>query len=255
METSGGLTIPADGIGGSWIVKLPSARLEGVPENEFAMMELARQIGISVPRLKRVPISEIENLPRDAGKMEGFALAVERFDRKPDGGRIHMEDFAQVFGVYANDKYDRHSYANIAHVLAAEAGEEGVMDFVRRLVYSVLIGNADMHLKNWSLLYPDGRKPTLAPAYDYVSTVPYLPDGELALGFGDSKRLDTITHDQIRRFADTASLAVSPLWRLVQETTEKTISAWKTLEARDIIPKAVRDATDEHLNQVARSIK
>ena len=68
METSGGLTIPADGIGGSWIVKLPSARLEGVPENEFAMMELARQIGISVPRLKRVPISEIENLPRDAGK-------------------------------------------------------------------------------------------------------------------------------------------------------------------------------------------
>jgi serine/threonine-protein kinase HipA len=255
MEASGGLTIPAGGIGGSWIVKLPSARFEGVPENEFVMMELARQIGIPVPRLKLVPVSEIESLPRDAGKTEGRALAVERFDRKPDGGRVHMEDFAQVFGVYADDKYEKRSYANIAEVLSAETGEEGVMDFVRRLVFSVLIGNADMHLKNWSLLYLDGRKPTLAPAYDYVSTVPYVPKDQLALGFGGSKQLDSITQDQIRRFADTARLAVSPLWRLVQETTEKAIVAWKTLEAKDVIPAAVRTATGKHINQVAASIK
>lgn len=255
MEASGGLTIPADGIGGSWIVKLPSARFEGVPENEFVMMELARKIGIPIPRLKLVSISEIESLPRDAGKMAGRALAVERFDRKPDGGRIHMEDFAQVFGIYADDKYEKRSYANVAQVLSAEAGEKGVTDFARRLVFSVLIGNGDMHLKNWSLLYLDGRKPTLAPAYDYVSTVPYLPGDQLALGFGGSRQLDSITQDQIRRFADTARLAVSPLWRLVQETTEKTIEAWKTLEAKNIIPAAVREATDKHINQVAASIK
>src|SRR5581483_3239797 len=47
MEASGGLTIPVDGMGGSWIVKLPSARYKAVPENEFAMMELARRVGIS----------------------------------------------------------------------------------------------------------------------------------------------------------------------------------------------------------------
>jgi len=255
MEAGGGLTIPADGIGGSWIVKLPSARFEGVPENEFVMMELARQIGIPVPRLKLVPISEIESLPRDAGKMEGRALAVERFDRKPDGGRIHMEDFAQVFGVFADDKYEKRSYASIAQVLSAETGAEAVMDFVRRLVFSILIGNADMHLKNWSLLYRDGRKPTLAPAYDFVSTVPYLAGDRLALGFGGSKQLDSITQDQIRRFADNARLAVSPLWRLVRETTEKTIEAWKSLEARDIMPAADRDATDKHIDQVAASIQ
>lgn len=254
MEAGGGLTIPADGIGGSWIVKLPSARFEGVPENEFAMMELARSIGIATPKVKLVSIKGIEGLPQDAGKMEGRALAVERFDRKPDGGRVHMEDFAQVFGVYADNKYEKRSYSNIAQVLAAETGEEGMYDFVRRLVFSVLIGNADMHLKNWSLLYPDGRKPILAPAYDYVSTIPYLPKDQLALGFGGSKRIDIITPEQIARFADTASLAHSSMWDVVEDTVHKTVDAWKKLDAKDVIEKAVREATDKHIKHVARSI-
>ncbi len=255
MEASGGLTIPADGIGGSWILKLPAARFEAVPENEFAIMELARKIGIPVPRVKLVPISDIEGLPRDIGKMEGKALAVQRFDRPPEGGRIHMEDFAQVFGIYADDKYDRRSYANIAQVLSVEAGEDAVMDFTRRLAFSVLIGNADMHLKNWSLLYLDRRKPSLAPAYDYVSTIPYLQDDRLALGFGGSKDISAISQDQIRRFADTARLAVSPLWRLVQETSEKTVTAWKSLPEKALIPAKIRKAIDEHMAKVAHSIK
>jgi serine/threonine-protein kinase HipA len=255
MEANGGLTIPADGIGGSWIVKLPSARFEGVPENEIAMMELARGIGIPVPKLKLVPIKEIEGLPQDAGKMEGQALAVERFDRKPDGGRVHMEDFAQVFGVFADSKYEKRSYANIAQVLAAEAGEEAVNDFVRRLVFSVLIGNGDMHLKNWSLLYPDGRRPILAPAYDYVSTIAYLPKDQLGLNFGNSKRLDAITQEQIRRFADTASLAFSSMWDIVEGTVDQTLEAWKKLDAKDVIARAVREATEKHMQHVASSMK
>ena len=255
MEASGGLTIPADGTGGSWILKLPSARFEAVPENEFAMMELARKIGIPVPHVKLVPISEIEGLPRDTGKMEGKALAVQRFDRTPEGGRIHMEDFAQVFGIYADDKYDKRSYANIAQVLSVETGDDAVMDFTRRLAFSVLIGNADMHLKNWSLLYLDRRKPSLAPAYDYVATIPYLPEDRLALGFGGSKEISAISQDQIRRFADTARLAVSPLWRLVQETSEKTVVAWKSLEEKAVIPAKIRKAIDEHMAKVAGSIK
>lgn len=255
MEASGGLTIQADGLGGSWILKLPSARFEAVPENEFAMMELARKIGIPVPSLKLVPLSAVEGLPRDIGKMAGSALAVQRFDRTPEGGRIHMEDFAQVFGVCADAKYSKRSYANIAQVLSAESGDDAVMEFIRRLTFSVLVGNADMHLKNWSLLYLDRRKPSLAPAYDYVSTVPYLPNDRLALGLGGSKELTGITRDQIRRFADTARLAVSPLWRVVQETTEKTVAAWKSLDEKNILPAKIRKAIDDHMAKVAASIK
>lgn len=255
MEAGGGLTIPADGVGGSWIVKLPAPRFEGVPENEFAMMELARSIGISVPRLKLVPVREIEGLPQDAGKMEGHALAVERFDRKPDGGRVHMEDFAQVFGVYPDDKYERRSYASIAQVLAAEAGEEGAHDFVRRLVFSVLIGNGEMHLKNWSLLYPDGRRAVIAPAYDYVSTIAYLPKDQLGLGFGDSKRIDVITREQIERFAETARLAFTSVSDIVVGTVHRTLEAWEKLEAKDVMGKTERQSTEKHMRHVAASIK
>jgi hypothetical protein len=100
-----------------------------------------------------------------------------------------MEDFAQVFGQYPNDKDKSRSYANIAAVLWVEAGEEAVAEFVRRLVFSVVIGNADMHLKNWSLLYPDRRRPVLSPGYDFVATLPYIPNDTLALSFGGSRSL------------------------------------------------------------------
>lgn len=82
-----------------------------------------------------------------------------------------MEDFAQVFGLFPENKYKSASYANIARVLWAETGERATYEFIRRLTFSVLIGNADMHLKlkNWSLLYPDTRTPVLSPAYDFVS--------------------------------------------------------------------------------------
>jgi serine/threonine-protein kinase HipA len=255
MEASGGLTIPADGMGGSWIVKMPSARYPAVPENEHAMLELARAVGITVPRNQLVDIKGIHGLPEDAGRMDGKALAVERFDRAPDGGRIHMEDFAQVFGLFPDDKYDRRSYANIASVLWAEAGQEQTYEFFRRLIFSVLIGNADMHLKNWSLLYPDRRNPVLSPAYDFVATLPYIPGDELALNFGDSRSLTAITTDQVRRFADTARVPVSPLWQIVRETAERTVAEWENLAQKDALPAAERAAIGEQIRLVAETVR
>jgi serine/threonine-protein kinase HipA len=236
MEASGGLTIPAQGIGGSWIVKLPSMRFAAVSENEFVMLELARAIGIAVPRIRLVPVSSIQGLPEDAASLSGNALTVERFDRGPGGQRIHMEDFAQVFGVFPEGKYKSVSYANIARVLWAETGELGTYEFVKRLVFSVLIGNADMHLKNWSLLYPETHAPVLSPAYDFVATLPYIRDDKLALTFGGSRSLDGITVDQMRRFTDRAGLPTAPVMRIVQETAEATGAAWRKLEHKSVLP-------------------
>ncbi|MGA2095255.1 MAG: HipA domain-containing protein [Candidatus Acidiferrum sp.] len=255
MEASGGLTIPADGMGGSWIVKLPSARHQAVPENELAMLELARRAGISVPENKLVDIAGIKGLPEQAHTVESKALAVQRFDRLPNGEPVHMEDFAQVFGQFPNDKYKHRSYANIAAVLWAESGEESTYEFVRRLVFSVLIGNADMHLKNWSLLYPDRRKPVLSPAYDFVATLPYIPGDTRGLSFGDSRSLSEITPDQMRRFADTARIPASPLWQIAVETAERTVAAWKTLEQADVLPKDLRASIEKQILAVAATVK
>jgi serine/threonine-protein kinase HipA len=255
MEVSGGLTIPAGGLGGSWIVKLPSARYKAVPENEFAMLELARRAGISVPENKLVDVASIKGLPEQAQTMESKALAVKRFDRLPDGRPVHMEDFAQVFGEFPNNKYKFHSYANIAAVLWAEIGEDAVIEFVRRLVFSVVIGNGDMHLKNWSLLYPDRRRPALSPGYDFVSTLPYIPGDTLALSFGGSRSLSEITPDQMRRFADTARIPVSPLWKIAVETAERTAESWKTLEQADVLPKELKDSIGRQILGVAARVK
>jgi serine/threonine-protein kinase HipA len=250
-EASGGLTIPAHGVGGSWIVKLPSTQHASVAENEYAMMELARAAGIQVPPVRLVSVAEIEGLPPEAARLKGSALAVERFDRAAGGRRIHMEDFAQVFGLFPEAKYDERSYANIAAVLWAETGEEGTYEFVRRLVFSVLIGNADMHHKNWSLLYPDGRKPVLSPAYDFVSTLPYIPGDTLALSFGKTKSLDGITVEQMRRFADTARLPMKPVLDIVRDTIEKTRRAWKELPQKDLLPRDILEVID---GQIASAI-
>jgi serine/threonine-protein kinase HipA len=255
MEASGGLTIPAGGLGGSWIVKLPSARFKAVPENEFVMLELARRIGISVPENKLIDIASIKGLPEQAHTVEGMALAVKRFDRLPDGAPVHMEDFAQVFGEFPSSKYKFHSYANLAAVLWAEIGEDAVREFVRRLVFTVVIGNADMHLKNWSLLYPDRRTPALSPGYDFVATLPYIPNDTLALSFGDSRSLSEITPEQMRRFADTARIPASPLWKIAVETAERTAESWKTLEQADVLPKNLREFIGKQILSLAASIR
>jgi len=255
MEASSGLTIPAGGLGGSWIVKLPSARFKAVPENEFVMLELASRIGISVPENKLIDIASIKGLPEQAHTVESMALAVKRFDRLPDGAPVHMEDFAQVFGEFPSNKYKFHSYANLAAVLWAEIGEDAVREFVRRLVFTVVIGNADMHLKNWSLLYPDRRTPALSPGYDFVATLPYIPNDTLALSFGDSRSLSEITPEQMRRFADTARIPASPLWKIAVETAERTAESWKTLEQADVLPKDLRETIGKQILSVAASIR
>jgi serine/threonine-protein kinase HipA len=245
---AGGLTIPADGVGGSWIVKLPSAKFPNVPENEFAMMELARRVGIAVPETGLIPLSRISGLPSGIDAVGEHACVIKRFDRAANGERIHIEDFAQVFAVYPERKYERASYRNIAEVLWAETGEAGIVEFIRRLVFNALIGNADMHLKNWSLIYPDRHHASLAPAYDFVSTIAYLPDDRLALTFVDSKQFSSITSDQFERFAAKARLPTKLTLDTVDETVTRFAAAWSNPDAS--FDNRIRAAIERHLQSV-----
>ena len=107
-----------------------------------------------------------------------------------------------------------------------------------------------MHLKNWSLLYADGRRPALSPAYDFVATLPYIPDDKLALNFGGSRSLAEVTLDQVRRFTDTAGLPMKPVWELVGETVERTADAWKTLDQKDLLPPDIHTSIDKQIQAV-----
>ncbi len=219
-DARGGLTIPTKGVGGSWIVKLPAREFAAVPENEYSMMTLARLVGIDVPAIRLIDIDTIENLPEGTGDLTGRAFAIERFDRLGDGGAVHIEDFAQIFGVYPDDKYNKASYRNIARVIAAESGEADIAEFIRRLTFNTLIGNADMHLKNWSMIYPDRRNAALAPAYDFVSTIAYLQDDNAALNFSRTKRFAGFSEDELSHLAAKALLPE----KLVLDTARETVA-------------------------------
>lgn len=249
-EASGGLTIPAKGVGGDWIVKLPSREYSGAPENEYSMMTLARLVGIDVPAGQLIDVEAIGNLPEGIGTLGGKAFAIRRFDRLADGTAVHIEDFAQVFGVYPEDKYGRASYRNIATVLAAEGDDRDCAEFIRRIVFNMLIGNADMHLKNWSLIYPDRRRASLAPAYDLVSTVPYIPDSQAALKVSRTSRFDEFTEDELIHLAAKAGLPVKPVVEAARETVEVFHRQWSTNKNDLPLSNDVVAAIDAHLRTV-----
>ena len=249
MAATGRLTIPIQGVGGSWIVKLPSAAFPGLPEQEHAMMTLAGRIGIDVPETRLVPVDSISNLPRGMGVAGGeTALAVRRFDRDDDGTPVHVEDFAQVLGAYPEQKYVGAGYGDIAEVVGRVMGEDAVAEFIRRLVFCVLIGNGDAHLKNWALIYPDRRAPRLAPAYDLVSTIAILDDDRMALDWVDGVRgFADLSEGVLRQLASSARVPQKPVVAEARRTVEGFMEVWGEAKADLGIPEGGAKAIDANL--------
>ncbi len=250
MDASGGLTIPATGVGGDWIVKLPSPEYEAVPENEFSMMTLAQMVGIDVPPIELIDIGAVKNLADGIERLGSHAFIIERFDRTSDGGAMHIEDFAQVFGVYPEEKYKTARMRNIAQVLAAEGSQADIAELIRRIAFNALIGNGDMHLKNWSVIYPDGRTAAIAPAYDFVSTVPYIPGDSFALKISRTKEFSEITEDEFIHLAAKAALPEKLVLDTVRETVNLFHEKWQSEKGNLPMTAKVRDAIEKHIETV-----
>ncbi len=244
------LRIPAQGRDGQWIVKLPSARFPNVPENEFAMMTLAREVGIDVPEFGLVPVGSIGNLPDEFAEGKTNAYFIRRFDRGPDGERIHAEDFNQIYGQYPEKKYEEHGYTGMAKDIWALLGEKGLTEFIRRIVFNAAIGNADMHLKNWSLLYRDGRTPELSPGYDYVSTIRYLPDRGLGLPLARTKDVSRLDDELLEKASGQAGIPRGLVKDVAHETARSFIQAWSQHKAGLPIDDLSRRKIDEQLQLV-----
>src|SRR3546814_10858255 len=97
--------------------------------------------------------------------------------------------------------------------------------FIRRATFNVLIGNGDMHLKNWSLIYRDRQRAELSPAYDFVSTIAYIRDDKSALNFSRSKTFSDYNVDELEQLAAKAALPR----KLVLDRSEEHTSELKSL--------------------------
>lgn len=213
------------------------------------MLQFARDVGISIPNMRLVPLSRISGLPDEAQGLNGQALAIDRFDRPTADTRTHTEDFNQVFKQQPAQRYDKFSFADIARVVYQAVGNDALIDFVHRLVFNMGIANNDMHLKNWSLTYPNGRTPQLAPAYDYVCTKAYLKTSETGLALGSARFFQNVTVDEFERLADRAAVSKSIVRAAALDMVGRFRDRWAQI--RDEMPlPATTKTIDEQLAQV-----
>lgn len=163
-------------LGGHYIFKPPSDRFPEMPENEHLTMRMAEAFGIPT-----VPSSLIRLASGERSYL------TKRIDRKETGEKVHMLDMFQI--TEASDKY-KGSMEKVGKALDAYSSH-ALLDktyFLDLAVFSYLVGNNDMHLKNFSMIEtPSGWG--LAPAYDLLNVAIVLPEDkeELALTLAGKK--------------------------------------------------------------------
>lgn len=167
------------GLWGGYILKPPTANYPQLPEVEDLTMHLA-----SIAKMEVVPHSLIRL------KSGELAYITKRIDRLKDK-KLHMEDMCQLTERLTEDKYHG-SYEQIAKAIEKYSVNPGldIVIFFEQVLFSFLTGNADMHLKNFSLIRKVGKGYSLSPAYDMVATTIVNPadDEELALNLNGKKR-------------------------------------------------------------------
>ena len=209
--------LPAPGQPTTHILKPPIARFPATTENEAFAMRLAAGLGLDA-----APVE-----PYVAGGRA--CLLVTRYDREPgpDGGvrRLHQEDFCQALGIVADRKYAadggpgfRQCFELVRRACTRPAVE--VLKLLDAAILQVLIGNADAHGKNYSLLHRDGGV-GLAPLYDLLSTVAW-PDLSPRFAMRVARRA---TLEEMRRgdwdgFANGAGLGAPFVHRRVRELAD-----------------------------------
>jgi serine/threonine-protein kinase HipA len=167
------------GLWGGYILKPPAQRYPQLPEAEDVTMHLAQ-------------IARIRTAPHSLIRMQSGSLAylTKRIDRIPKG-KLAMEDMCQLTERLTEDKY-KGSYEQIGKAIQKYSATPGLdlVNFFELVLFSFVTGNADMHLKNFSLLEQPGIGMTLSPAYDLVNTALVNPADEedLALTLNGRKK-------------------------------------------------------------------
>jgi serine/threonine-protein kinase HipA len=165
--------------GGKYILKPQHNVYYQMPENEDLTMRLAELTGLEIP---------IHGLIWS--KDNSLTYFIKRFDRKGQNDKIPVEDFAQLAGLSRDTKYDYSMEKIVAliNMYCTFPAIENIKLF-KLVLFNFLVGNEDMHLKNFSIINRDG-KITLSPCYDLVnSTIEYKKqDEEIALPVKGKKK-------------------------------------------------------------------
>ncbi|MGB9036542.1 MAG: HipA domain-containing protein [Paeniglutamicibacter sp.] len=208
------------------IVKPGAPRLEGIEQAEVAALDLARKIGIDAASAQILHVEDQQ------------AFIVERYDRaRQDNSflsrRMHAEDLAQALGIGPADKYN--VTLEQAFRKLSEVDHDGSLGrkFLDQVAFNTLIGNADAHAKNYSVLLRPSQI-SLAPLYDAVPVSLYPQyDQDLAMRIAGARQSQAVSLSHWRKLARRIGFDQDELGVRVQEIAslvgEHHVGAWSTL--------------------------
>ena len=213
-------------------------------------MKWAGLVGIDVPKVELVPVSELKGLPSGLATDDDTALAVRRFDRPSPDLRVHIEDFAQILGKHPGEKYRSTNYETIGRIILRTAGNGAFEEFVRRLAFIIVSANADAHLKNWSLIYPDRVSAHLSPAYDMLSTIEFIHPDELALNLGKNKAWGRVTLERFSSFAERVGTDPEGVTKIVRDVVRNALDVWPQIVRDHHVSPTLASRLEEHWKRV-----
>ncbi len=204
--------------GGQYILKPQSLDFPELPENEDVTMRMAEVVGIEVP---------VHGLARS---IDGsFSYFIKRFDREVRD-RLPVEDFAQLSGESRETKYDSsmEKVASVIEQFCTFPALERVKLFERTL-FSFLVGNEDMHLKNFSLITRK-EKVELAPAYDFLNTSIALKAAKEEMALPIKGKKSKLTRNDLLNYFARERLQINE--RVLNDVLSrfaKAVPAWRDL--------------------------
>jgi serine/threonine-protein kinase HipA len=221
------------------IIKKPAPALVGMVANEAFCLALAGIVGLPVAEARPIAFGEEEG------------LLVRRYDRIADEGtgevrRIHQEDFCQVLSLLPAEKYQAEggpSVASCGELIRRHSAAPGadLFIFLDSLFFNLVIGNADAHAKNFSLLLEGADSPRLAPLYDLLSTRVYGRrfGRKMAMKYGGEYKPDWIRGRHLDRVGADLGIASSRVRLRATEIADNVVASAE--EVRRTLPEGWQD--------------
>lgn len=258
-QGEGGYVVPLSGDEGDLVLKLESPDYEDLPRREFLASLWARHSGLTTPDTRLEPDEKLPEAAQIFTKLpRGHFFVSRRFDRQLGGPRIHYEDFAQVLGrppsqggIYTG------RYEDLA-VIVRELAPDDRGEFLGRIVHMVARGDFDGHLKNWALIYEDGRTPRLSPAYDLVPTVLYPPskiDHEWALELGGSREDEDWSLARFAPIIESLGLSEIDGARRLREWADRIAEALEAPEVSEQATSAELSLLERRATSLAQALR
>ena len=252
--SDGRVALPLGNTPSTHIIKPEPLRFPGLASNEFFCMMLAKVVGLKVSTVVRRTVG---------GKA---CLVVQRYDRmvNADGAitRLHQEDFCQALGFSPERKYQQEGGPLLRDCLDllrewSTTPVLDIRDFLDGQIFNVLIGNADAHGKNYSMLYHEGQR-RLAPFYDLVCTLAWPELSKTpAMKIGNYDSLDVFIPDPWQKMAQEARLG----WPMIRERmatlcnqTIEALQAPAMLSVDDDMSRRVASLTLERASTMLRHL-